>query len=213
MQTYIFDFDGTLANSGKAGIMATQAAFKDFSLPEPSENIINYYMGIPIEVSFKEMVPEHEFEDEEFSQLLAKFREYYQKYEIDNLELFEGIMPTLEKLVERGKSLFVVSSKHSTALLRNLAALDIANFFTGVIGSDQVKEYKPAPDGVLQVLDHYKQKANNAVMIGDAVFDLQMGKAAGVKTCGVSWGAHDVDSLISEHPDYLLNKPEELLDI
>ena len=40
----------------------------------------------------------------------------------------------------------VVSSKHSTALKRNLEFLEIASYFEGVIGSDQVENYKPAPD-------------------------------------------------------------------
>ncbi|TLQ24589.1 HAD family hydrolase [Lactiplantibacillus plantarum] len=84
MQTYIFDFDGTLANSGKAGILATQAAFKDFGLPVPNENIINYFMGIPIEVSFKKMAPEHTFANNEFEKLLTVFRQHYKK--LDNLK-------------------------------------------------------------------------------------------------------------------------------
>ena len=50
-------------------------------------------------------------------------------------------------------------------------------------------------------------------MIGDAIFDLQMGKAAGVHSCGVTWGAHDVKSLINEHPDFLLSNVADLIKI
>ena len=49
----------------------------------------------------------------------------------------------------------MVSSKHSTALKRNLEFLEIASYFEGVIGSDQVKNYKPAPDGVLYIVKQY----------------------------------------------------------
>lgn len=79
MQTYIFDFDGTLADSGKTGILATQDAFKDFSLPIPDYKTVNYYMAIPIEVSFKKMAPQHVFNEQEFKDLMDCFREHYKK--------------------------------------------------------------------------------------------------------------------------------------
>ncbi|WP_252902762.1 HAD hydrolase-like protein [Paucilactobacillus hokkaidonensis] len=53
MENYIFDFDGTLADSGQAAVLATQSAFKEFNLATPTTSQIEYYMGIPIEVSFK----------------------------------------------------------------------------------------------------------------------------------------------------------------
>lgn len=50
-------------------------------------------------------------------------------------------------------------------------------------------------------------------MIGDAVFDLQMGQAAHVKTCGVTWGAHSKTELQQAHPDFLISDMRELLKI
>ena len=64
MDAYIFDFDGTLANSGSTGILATQAAFQQFNLSIPSNETINYYTGIPIEKSFKKMAVGHTFKEE-----------------------------------------------------------------------------------------------------------------------------------------------------
>ena len=92
MQNYIFDFDGTLANSGKTGVLATQAAFRKLTLPAPQADLINYYMGIPIEVSFKKMVPDHNFTDQEFAELLTCFRQYYHKLEAANMTLVKGVL-------------------------------------------------------------------------------------------------------------------------
>lgn len=210
MQNYIFDFDGTLANSGKTGVLATQAAFRELTLPVPQADLINYYMGIPIEVSFKKMVPDHNFTDQEFAELLTCFRQYYHKLEAANMTLVKGILPALQRLSEQGKQLYVVSSKHSKALLRNLRELKISRYFADVVGSDQVVHFKPAPDGVLAVIKLYNLNPHDCVMIGDAIFDLQMGKSAGIHTCGVTWGAHDTVSLLKEHPDYILATPDDL---
>ncbi|WP_338086408.1 HAD-IA family hydrolase [Liquorilactobacillus mali] len=129
------------------------------------------------------------------------------------MTLFNGILPTLQTLTQRSKSLYVVSSKNSVALLRNLENLKIKKYFTDVIGSDQVQHFKPAPDGVLSIINKYHLNSDDCIMIGDAIFDLRMGKSAGVHTCGVTWGAHDPYSLLKEKPDFLLSKAEELLTI
>lgn len=213
MDAYIFDFDGTLANSGSTGILATKSAFQEFGLKLPSDDVINYYTGIPIEESFKKMAPDYRFKKGEIEALLTAFRQYYKEYEQENLTLFPKIKEVLMALRQSEKKLYVVSSKHSTALKRNLEFLDIAHYFEGVIGSDQVENYKPAPDGVLYILKHYGLKAQDAVMIGDTSFDIQMGKAAGVNTCAVSWGAHNSVALSSQTPDFLIDHAEDLLTL
>ena len=104
MDAYIFDFDGTLANSGSTGILATQAAFQQFNLSIPSNETINYYTGIPIEKSFKKMAVGHTFKEEEFDELLSAFRKYYKAYEQENLTLFPQIKEVLQNLRHSGKS-------------------------------------------------------------------------------------------------------------
>lgn len=212
MKNYIFDFDGTLANSGKTAVYATQAAFEQFGLSIPDESLIEHYMGIPIEVSFKNMA-DRTLNELEFLDLLRKFRDFYKEYEIQYLTLFPNMMNTIIKLFNSGKDLFVVSSKHSTALLRNLKQLEIHQFFKDVSGSDQVVNFKPAPDGILNIIEKYSLDKEDTIMIGDAIFDIQMGKAAGINTCGVTWGAHNVDVLKNENPSYLINNVSELLEL
>ena len=151
--------------------------------------------------------------EEEFEELLSAFRKYYKAYEQENLTLFPQIKEVLQNLRHSGKKLYVVSSKHSTALKRNLEFLEIASYFEGVIGSDQVENYKPAPDGVLYIVKQYGLSTHQTVMIGDAIFDIQMGKAAGVQTCAVTWGAHDAAELADQHPDFLIKQVDELLNL
>lgn len=213
MDTYIFDFDGTLANSGETGILATQAAFEEFNLPWPDRETIIYYMGIPIEVSFKKMALPHTFDGTEFEDLLSCFRAYYKRFETSHLHLFPGTQEVLQQLKKAQKHLYVVSSKHSSSLARNLEQLDIAQYFDGIIGSDDVHHYKPAPDGILFILERFQRNEKTTLMIGDAVFDLQMGQAAHVKTCGVTWGAHSKTELQQAHPDFLISDMRELLKI
>lgn len=215
MQNFLFDFDGTIADSGDAATLATQACFKDFGLEVPSAEAVRYYMGVPIETFIPELVEKQgkHYTDQQFEEMYDSFRKHYGEIEEQTTTLFPKMKETLSQLVKDGKKLFIVSSKASTSLKRNLKALGIDELFIDIIGSDQVKNYKPAPDGVLMIIDKYDLNKDESVMIGDAKYDLQMGKAAGVKTCGCLWDTFDEKLLKAENPDFLLEKPEELLNI
>ena len=169
-------------------------------------------MGIPIEQSFKEMA-KRDSENLVFNELLTTFRSYYEQFEQDTLQLFPGIMEVLQTLEQRRVKCFVVSSKKMAVLKRNLRALQIDSFFQDCIGSDQVKHYKPHPEGIFLLLERFQLDANDCVMIGDATFDIQMGKAANCRTCAVTWGSHVKEVLEMERPDVVVQKVLELSQI
>ena len=209
---YIFDFDGTLADSKQCSILATQAAFKACNLMIPQEEKIVHYMGIPIEQSFKEMA-NISLTKTDFNHLLTSFRSYYKQFEEEKLQLFSGMKDVLNELQRREATCFVVSSKKTDVLKRNLMTLEIETFFTDCIGSDQVSHYKPHPEGIFVLLNRFNLEASDCVMIGDAIFDMQMGKSANCHTCAVTWGSHSRELLITEHPDFIIDHVVELLQV
>lgn len=212
LQNYLFDFDGTLADSGTTTVDAIQAVFADYKFTQPSANEIRYYMGIPIETSFP-IWTDHQADDKTLAAMYVDFRQIYGELERVNIKLFAGIKDVLATLKADNKELFIVTSKASGAIKRSLKQLAIEQYFTGTIGSDQVDHYKPAPDGVLNIARQYQLNLDQCIMIGDAKYDLQMGNAAGVATCGCKWGAYDVASLEKEKPTYLIDRPQELLTL
>lgn len=212
MNNYIFDFDGTLADSKLCSVIATQEAFKEFGLNVPNSEQIEHFMGIPIEVSFKE-IADYVFTDESFNELLQIFRKRYKANEIDTLTVFPEIPDLLQELKSLGKQLFVVSSKKSDVLLRNLQKLQIDNYFNDIIGSDKVTHYKPHPEGILRIVELYNLDKKETVMIGDAIFDLQMAKSANVASCGVTWGSHKKEKLLEEEPTFLVEEVKQLLHL
>lgn len=215
IRNFLFDFDGTIADSGNAATIATQECFKDFGLDIPTAKEVRYYMGVPIEIFIPKLVSQQgkHYTDIQFDEMYDHFRQHYSEVEQNTTTLFPQMKATLEELNRRGKQLFIVSSKASSSLKRNLKALKIDPLFRGLIGSDQVTNYKPASDGVLKILEKHQLLASESVMIGDAKYDLQMGKAAGIKTCGCLWDTFDEQLLRAEKPDFLLDCPKQLLTI
>jgi HAD superfamily hydrolase (TIGR01549 family) len=211
IECVIFDLDGTLLDSRECSIKATKAAFTEMGLKVPSEVVIEHYMGIPIEESFFKM-SEQPLDQETATELIRIFRTYYQTYEESTLNVFPEIPHVLEILMKRKVPCFVVSSKKTAVVKRNLAAQNLVAFFEEIIGSDAVSHYKPHPEGINKVVTQYQFDPTRTIMVGDAIFDIQMGKAAGVKTIAVTWGSHDAKKLSADKPDALAEAPQDILD-
>lgn len=212
MHNFFFDFDSTLADTRDVAVIATQRAFAARGLTQPSRAAVVSYMGVPIEVSFAKMA-DHALTAAELESLYTTFREQYQQAEQLGISLFTGMADTLSELKARGERLYVVSSKHSVPLQRNLEQVGLGTTFAAISGSDTVANYKPAPDGILNLVDRFDLVAAESVMIGDAKYDMQMGHNAGVATAAALWGAADPESVRAEEPTYLLQTPMELLTI
>ncbi|MFC6289697.1 HAD family hydrolase [Levilactobacillus angrenensis] len=212
MHNFLFDFDSTLADTRDVAVMATQKAYEAKGLAIPSREAVVSYMGVPIEVSFAKMATES-LSEAALTDLYTEFRAQYHEAEKLGISLFAGMGATLATLKNQGARLFVVSSKHSVPLQRNLDQIGLGQTFEAISGSDTVAHYKPAPDGILSLLQRFDLDAKQSVMIGDAKYDMQMGNNAGIATAAAMWGAADPASVKAEQPTYLLQTPSELLTI
>lgn len=204
----IFDFDSTIVDSKECSIVATQKSFKERGLEEPTVNLIEYYMGIPIEKSFS-LMSSVDLDDHQLEALIKTFRQNYKEVESSYLKLYKHMTEQLQSL-SKDKQLFVVSSKKTDVLIRNLEILDIDHLFTEVIGSDKVNHYKPSPDGINYILNKYQLENEETIYIGDAIFDMQMANSAKVASCAVTWGTHSIEELKSENPTYIIHEVTEL---
>ncbi|MDU7282167.1 MAG: HAD hydrolase-like protein, partial [Leuconostoc citreum] len=80
LKAVFFDFDGTIANTEKLSVLATQQAFESVGLPIPvAQDIINY-QGVPIETSFPKL-SERQLSEEKLKKLFQLFRQAYQNNE------------------------------------------------------------------------------------------------------------------------------------
>lgn len=207
-----FDFDGTLADTRQASIESTQNAFQHFGLVPPTPEQILHYMGIPIEKSFDAM-RDNSLPEIETGDVIIFFREIYPTICDKSTYLYEGIFDLLVELKNEKFCLAVVTSKKSTVLARNMKNLGINSIFDVIIGSDHVSNYKPHPEPLNKAIDKLKSQTLqdvSGIMVGDAVSDIKMGKAARIHTCGVTWGAFGYDALAKSSPDHIVNSVNEL---
>jgi AHBA synthesis associated protein len=130
-----------------------------------------------------------------------------------NVVLFDGVRELLAALRERGLRLAVATGKSGPRARALLKELEILDCFGHVIGSDEVARPKPAPDIVRLALDLLGAAPAEAMMIGDAVTDIQSARGAGVRAVAAMWAETDEAALLAAGPDSVLRSPGELLDL
>ena len=99
----------------------------------------------------------------------------------------------------------LVTSKVEWLAHRALEHVGLAGAIPVVVGYDSCTRHKPDPEPVTRALALLGRPATEALFIGDSTHDIEAGRAAGVRTIGVSWGAFSHADLALAHPDLVVD--------
>lgn len=169
--------DGTLVDSSDAWFALFNRAREHFGkAPVTAEVFDRDVWGCPFEEELRMFFPDVDEKD-----VLGFYEEHYLDA-IDHLRLIEGVEELLAELANRDIPAAVVTNTHRPLALKVLGRLGIAQWFTDVIGGDEVEHGKPAPDMVLLGCERVGVKPGEALFVGDTDADVQAGKAAEVRT-------------------------------
>ncbi|MFB7476423.1 HAD-IA family hydrolase [Kitasatospora sp. NPDC056184] len=130
---------------------------------------------------------------------------------IREVQVYPDVPMVLARLRECGVRTAIATGKSGDRARAVLDVVGLLPLLDAVVGSDEVDRPKPAPDIVREGLRRIGSDPADAVMVGDAVIDIQSGRAAGTATAAALWGETDADQLLGERPDFVLAKPAELL--
>ena len=206
----VFDFDGTLGDTRANIMMTMRGAMQALDLPEADEVSIAATIGLPLEEGFRQLYPQ--LREAEVIHCAAVYREIF---EINRgklkPQLFPGVKETLAALKRKGIVLTVASSRSSKSLNGFLDEMGIAGYISYVLGADQVDRAKPDPEPVLKTLRELKMEAGETLVVGDMPVDILMGRRAGARTCAVTWGNADRETLAEVAPDRIIDDITELL--
>ena len=137
-------------------------------------------------------------------EIIARYREIYDRHSLDATRPYPGVSDTLARLHDtRGDdlTLAVVSNKPENATREILAALDIGKYFSFVAGGDTFPEMKPSPLPLQRMMERAHRTAGETAIVGDSVYDLEAGKAAGIHTIAALYGFQDAETLKALDPD------------
>jgi phosphoglycolate phosphatase len=123
---------------------------------------------------------------------------------------FSGVADLLTALTRQNDVRLGIATGHvSHAIAPVLQRFGWQNFFCTVQTADKAPS-KPHPGMVLQALSQAGISAEDAFMIGDTTFDMEMARAASVRGVAVSWGYHRPDRLRNADASHVVDTMEEL---
>ena len=120
------------------------------------------------------------------------------------VKAFPGVVETLERLSSQGILMSIASSRSHRTLAKLMDELDLSKYITYLIAADDVVEKKPAAESVLKTLHHFNVEAHETLVVGDAEFDILMGRNAGTHTCGVTYGNGSRESLEAAGAEWIV---------
>lgn len=152
------------------------------------------------------------FAPERADELYQVYRVWNHAHTADLLLAYEGIEEVLLGLRAAGRRLGIVTSKSHDAVNLAWGVLPwLRGLFDVVIAAEDSERHKPHPAPILEALERLGSDPESACYVGDAPFDLQAGRAAGVTTIAVPWGFFPRAALADEAPDAFAETPAELM--
>ncbi len=206
----LFDCDGTLVDSQANICVAMEHAFDAAKLVPPPRHAIRRIVGLSLLETMRALLPEAD--GEVHAEMVDRYRTSYLTLRNNGLEhepLYDGIAGVLSKLDEDGWMLGVATGKSDRGLERCLDHHAIKGLFVTLQTADRHPS-KPHPSMVYQAMADAGAEPKSTVMIGDTVYDIQMGKAAGCRTIGVNWGYHPLTELRDAGADMIAETVDEL---
>ncbi len=203
-----FDWDGTLFDSTAIIVRCIQAAVRDVGGTVPTDKEAAYVIGMGLMQALAHAAPD--VPPEKYTELGNRYRFHYIQHQ-DDLSLFDGVLPLLNDLRERGHLLAVATGKRRRGLDEALHSVDLRGVFDGSRTADQTAG-KPHPLMLQELMAEFDVAPERLLMIGDTTHDLQMAVNAGCASVGVSYGAHEPDVFHALNPLAVAHSVRELHD-
>ena len=202
----LFDLDGTLIDSIQLIVEAAEHAFRGRAGRAPTRAEWVAGIGTPLITQLREFATD----EDDLARLIAGYRTYQQVHHDRLTRCFDGIVDVVAGLRSRGHPLGVVTSKMDAIARRSLEHVGLMPLMDVIIGADACTRHKPDPEPVHLALSTLGYAPREAVYVGDTVHDIEAGRAAGVRTIAVAWGACTRQQLETAEPDVIIEGIHDL---
>ncbi len=201
---YIFDFDGTIADSLPAFITVFNKFVRGDDNPVTEEELLRY-RGMTSRKALKYagirwwQIPKL---------IIEGTRDFHAL--VPSLKPFPGMPELIRELYERGDTLYIVTSNKQENVGKFLEIHKLNQYFTDVeTGASLFRKYRY----IARIIKKHALKRTQTIYIGDETRDVQAARLARIKTISVTWGFNTAEILKKQRPAFMVDKPEKILSI
>ncbi|WP_440896646.1 HAD family hydrolase [Amphibacillus sp. Q70] len=206
IDTILFDVDGTIVDTEHIIINALQRALEEQLGLSREEHELEFVLGIPGKEAVQRLIDSEEMRKE----LLKQWEKCIAKL-AHHATLFHDIKELLLALKQQGFKLGLVTSKTEIGMRNEFDSFGLNDYFDVQITASDTVKHKPNPDPILKALEMINANANQAMYVGDSVYDMQSAKASNVRFALAKWGAKDKKEF--DNVAIKLDNPLDLLTV
>jgi phosphoglycolate phosphatase len=193
----IFDWDGTLMDSEATIVDCMQHAIHTENMAERSYEEIRNIIGLGLEEAIQCLYPTAD--EGLINTLVNSYRAYFFSDNAPQSQLFSGARETIQQLHEAGFLLAIATGKSRRGLDKELGLSDLEEYFPITRTAEETFS-KPHPMMLDEIVVDYSVEIENALMIGDSEYDLQMANNLGMDSLAVACGVHGRERLLEQNP-------------
>lgn len=203
MNTIIFDFDGTIADSKRV----FRDGWNKYAPQYRYDQVDLHHIAETNHMTLQQRAKHFHFPMHKLPIILPKIYRYFQEH-VHEIQIFDGIQDMLTKLKEQGYQVCILSSnavENIEAVLRHNEVTAVDHIFSSgkLFGKDMALK---------KIMKAHKLVSADILYIGDEFRDLEACRKVGIDFGWVSWGLDGADLIETLHPVYRFDQPEEIAD-
>lgn len=211
LKAVILDFDGTIGDTRGLIVRTMQQTIAELGLPARTDDECASMIGLPLKQTFTDLIPM----DDATGDLCAET--YRRIFMVNNkpgaVPMFPHVADTIRRMYDAGLLVTIASSRLRPSLAGFVDEMELGTYIPYILSVGDVEHAKPAPDMVLKTLADNDLRPEEAIVVGDTVFDIRMAHSAGVRAVGVTYGNGQRADLVAEHAEYVIDDFGELAGI
>ena len=204
-KTILFDFDGTVFDTGEGIMKSVQYAAEAFGYHEPDWHALREFVGPPLTDTFAKR---YNVDEETAKAMTAKYRERYRVKGLDECSVYPGVPELVQKLKAHGANVAVATGKPTAFTVDILERHGLGGLFDAVLGSEFDGRRGQKWEVISELLDQFGH--DGAVMIGDRDNDVRGAKRCDIPCIGVAWGYAEPGELEREGAIVVVRDTSEL---
>ena len=182
LKAVILDFDGTIGDTRGLIVRTMQQTIAELGLPARTDDECASMIGLPLKQTFTDLIPM----DDATGDLCAET--YRRIFMVNNkpgaVPMFPHVADTIRRMHDAGLLVTIASSRLRPSLAGFVDEMELGTYIPYILSVGDVEHAKPAPDMVLKTLADNDLRPEEAIVVGDTVFDIRMAHSAGVRAVG-----------------------------
>lgn len=204
----IFDFDGTICDTGEGILKSAKYALDAFGYKTPDDyHVLTCFIGPPLLVTFQEEFGADANQSEE---LVKKFRERYTNTGLYESELYDGVKELLARLKDDGIKIGIASSKPQAYVEKLLEKFNVIKYFDSICAVSFTADCETKASIISRCLAELDAKGNETIVVGDRKFDIEGAKSNYIDSVAVLWGYGNKIEFAEAGAKFIVEKVDDI---